>query len=139
MTSVRVSFRFGSNYFYTMAASLRGMTFALLLLFASQQAIYGLKCYVCSNCPDPTNLVTIQSCASGCSCTKITTLSRGKVILVGRGSSPTDSCAEYNLVVDGTGYFQNCCTDDACNTGVVLSSSFGLFLVFTIILWIITY
>jgi hypothetical protein len=56
----------------------------------------------------------------------------GKISYVARGSLTTNSCYEYNLVNDGTGYFQNCCTQDACNVGIVLSNSVSLLLVVVI-------
>ncbi len=50
----------------------------------------------------------------------------GQVIDITRGSSATNICYEYNTVVDGTGYFQKCCTKDKCNGGITLLSSLCL-------------
>ncbi|CAF1308650.1 unnamed protein product [Adineta ricciae] len=93
-----------------MVVTHQSVLFAILLFLVSQQTIYGLQCYECSNCMTPKNLVTVKGCDSGCSCTKITSVTNGKVIHIGRGY--TQSCTEYNLVLFSSGYFQNCCTGD---------------------------
>jgi hypothetical protein len=50
----------------------------------------------------------------------------GRITYVTRGVSPTNICYEYNTVLDGTGYFQTCCTRDICNRGIIFSSSSSL-------------
>ncbi|CAF1093576.1 unnamed protein product [Adineta steineri] len=88
--------------------------------------VIGLRCYVCSNCEKPSNLQVVENGASGYSCSKTTGMIGGKIQYVSRGYYRTEKCYEYNVVNDGTGYFQNCCTGDACNKSHVLSNSLGL-------------